>query len=64
MKRCSCEHQAEGGPSTHRAPEHLSACVHSELRKTTKRFRPLRVRRVLGTRRLVVTDEDGLRHHV
>jgi hypothetical protein len=58
-RRCVCEHASESGPSTHRATKHLSACVHSELRHTTKRYKKWKVRPVLGTRRLIIVDDEA-----
>ena len=53
-EKCACEGGVATGPSTHKRVIHLATCPHSTLRDTTKPYRPRRIRRILGTRRLVV----------
>lgn len=53
--QCPCQVHSIG-PHSHRAVKHLSTCVHSTLRETTKRRKPRRIRPVPGTRRLVAID--------
>lgn len=55
-ERCVCENPGVGGPPTRRAPKHLSTCDHSDLRLTTKRYRPRAIRQILGTRKLIAVE--------
>lgn len=56
--RCTCASGADG-LSTHRAARHDGICNHSELTRTLKRFRPLRFRRLPGTKGVTVTLDGG-----
>lgn len=58
-ERCPCEGGTEGGPSTHKGVVHLSTCPHSTLEQTTRKFVPRRIRRVLGTRRVVAEETES-----
>ena len=51
--RCWCS-GGEHGPSTHRGAKHLSRCPHSDLSRTTRKYRPVHTRRLPGTRGLTV----------
>lgn len=52
--RCTCSSSADG-LSTHRAARHDGKCKHSELTRTLKRYKPLRFRRLPGTKGVTVT---------
>ena len=67
MARCICEvrpdapayhsKKRKGTLSTHRAAKHLSTCPHSTLKATTRKFKPRKVKRVPGTRKLIAVDD-------
>lgn len=59
--RCPCEHTPEAGPSTHHGVIHLSTCRHSTLERTTRPYRgPVRVRKILGTKRVIRIEEEDV----
>lgn len=58
--RCACM-SGPDAPSTHRAPLHFGPCRHSTLRETTMARRPMKLRRLPGTRGVTVDLSGGWR---